>query len=291
MAEQDLVNLFKSIDEQMGSLTTTVGAQSVSKIVSSFDGSDPKVFKKWIKNIEKYATLTGMDAGRIKLIAYQSSSGPVSDYLKRYLSTHQQSNWDQVKNELRLRFGEIVDAQHAMLLLKKIKQKKDENIQVYAERMLCTGEDAFDAQNLQTQLIGYFIDGLYLDSMKMKVMRDNPATFNDAVSVATNEQNFKKRFQLRTGQAERVNSAEEPMEVEHSRIKDRCLYCKKSGHLIRDCRARKRRQIFAVNESGTDRAIQYRKKVICFRCNKVGHIARNCFQQREHFLNGHASHM
>ena len=39
-------------------------------------------------------------------------------------------------------------------------------------------------------MIGFFVDELYHDFLKMKVMCDNPNTFQGAVTVAMNEQNL-----------------------------------------------------------------------------------------------------
>lgn len=222
------VRLFQSVDDQVTNHYDSRW-QGVAKIVNNFDGSDPKAFKDWVKSIEKYSTLTGVQGDRIKLIAYQASQGPVSDFLKRYLDANPNNTWDQVKVELKSRFGEVIDSEHALLLLRRVKQKPQESIQVYAERLLTLGENTFDGQGdwaMQRQLVGYF-NGLLNDLMKMKVMRENPNTFNDAVTMATTEQNLRRRFQLRTGRDREPNNdtrVEVPMEVDHMRSKDKCFY-------------------------------------------------------------------
>ena len=53
--------LVKSVQDQMGQLTITMGAQGIAKIVPSFDGSNPKELKDWIKSIEKFVTLTQVE--------------------------------------------------------------------------------------------------------------------------------------------------------------------------------------------------------------------------------------
>ena len=146
MAEQVFLQLFKSVDEQMSHLTTTMGAQGIAKVVQNFDGSNPKKFKDWVKSIEKFATLTGIQDEKIKLIAYQASRGPVSDYMKRYMDEHPTFDWNRIKVDLKSSFGEAVDSQHALLLLRKVKQKSQETVHVYAERLLALGEDAFEGQ-------------------------------------------------------------------------------------------------------------------------------------------------
>ena len=88
MAEQVFFKLFQSVDDQIRYLNTTMGPQGIAKIVSNFNGSKPKEYKDWIKSIEKFATLSCVPDDRIKLIAYQASKVPVSDFLKRYLEVN-----------------------------------------------------------------------------------------------------------------------------------------------------------------------------------------------------------
>ena len=138
------------------------------------------------------------------MVAYQSSQGAVSDFIQRYLHDYVGNNWGQLKTELTSRFAEIADPQHAFVLLRKIKQKPEENVQLYAERLLSLAEEAFTGQNggvsaIERQLVGFFVDGFAYDYLKMKVMRENPTTLQAAVASAMTEQNLRKRFNLRLG--------------------------------------------------------------------------------------------
>ncbi|MES9879658.1 MAG: hypothetical protein ABW185_02110 [Sedimenticola sp.] len=285
--QAEFVKMCKGMGSQIQGLSSTVGAQGVAKVIPSFDG-DSKCFKSWVKEIEKYSQLVGLDNKGPIMIAYQSSKGPVSDYLKRYLAENPNNDWTAVKADLTSRFADIVDPQHALLLLRRVKQKPSESVQVYAERLVAVGEDAFEGQArdaVDRQLIGYFIDGLYQDNLKMRIMRDNPTTMQQAITVATNEQNLRKRFNLRTGRDMGTNiddgvqqreMGHQPMEIDHFRRQDlRCSYCNKRGHQIRDCRARKRgNQVNAANI----RRVNPRStsQVRCFECGNQGHYAREC---------------
>ena len=151
-----------------------------------------------------------------KLIAFRASKGPTSDFIDRFLRERPQATWGEMKQESTVRFAEIVDPQHALTLLRKIKQRPKESVQVFAERLLTPSEDAFDrdgagalGQGAEQQLVAYFIDGLSDYHLKAKILRENPATFRAAVTCATNEQNVQDRIQLRLGkpvrEKERVN--------------------------------------------------------------------------------------
>ena len=278
---EQMAGLSRTVGENMAGLSTTVGAQGVAKIINPFDGN-PKDFKEWIKSIEKYALLTRVQADQVKMVAYQASKGPVSDFIKRYLEANAACTWDQVKTELTTRFAEVTDTQHALMLLRKVKQKQGESIQVYAERLMALGDEAFPHQvhaAIDQQLIGFFIDGLLHDYMKMKVMRDNPATLQQAITIATGEQNLRRRFDLRSNHSSRSlygnNLGEEPMEVDHARPSFRCYKCNKQGHKAKECWS-KNTNINAVNNSVNPARQKSRANITCWFCQKRGHYANEC---------------
>ena len=113
----------------------------------------------------------------------------------------------------------MTDAQHAFMLLRRVKQENNENVQIYAERLFSLDEQAHGVTEIQ--LVGYFIDGLNSDRLKLKVIRDNPTTMADAIGSARQEFNLQQRFQLRTGQNHFApcNDSGEPMEIDHYRVR------------------------------------------------------------------------
>ena len=273
MANQDIGAVFNNLATQMANVSSAVGAQAIAQTITPFDG-DNKQFKTWMKAIEKYAYLTGLGHDKVKMVAYQSSRGAVSDFIHRYLNEYPNNTWDQLKSELTSRFAEITDPQHAFMLMRKVKQNPTENVQLFAERLMALAEEAFEGQaeglqTVETQLIGFFIDGLAHDYLKMKVMRDNPNTLGAAVASAMGEQNLRKRFELRAG---RNAVKHEPMEIGHYRPDRRCYKCNKFGHLA------PRRKAKIVN-SMTDRQRTISKTkndIVCWNCGKKGHIRRFC---------------
>ncbi len=117
--------------------------------------------KKWVKEIEKFALLTNANDERVKLIAYQSSTGPVGDFIHRYLKDHPQNTWAQLRAELTSRFAECTDPQLALQLLRNVRQLPGEGVQVFAERLLAVAEDAFNDPNgqyiIEHQLIAFLL--------------------------------------------------------------------------------------------------------------------------------------
>ena len=102
------------------------------------------------------------------------------------LLVRQQATWDQLKAELNVRFTEVTDAQHAIMLLREVQQKPGETAQVYAKRLLTLAKDAYPAQQgaaVQRQQIDIFVDGLQEDQLKLKVLRANPQTLDAAITT------------------------------------------------------------------------------------------------------------
>ena len=286
-AQAELIHLFRNVAHEISGVHTTIGAQGVAKIIPSYDG-DPKQCKEWLKSIEKYAVLTQMGEDQRKLVAYQASKGAVSDFVKRYLQDNPGNTWPQLQEEIILRFSEVTDPQHALMLLRKVRQKEGESVQVYAERIMSLAEDAFGGQGMlnrpiQDQLVGFFTDGLYQDYMKMKVMRDNPRTFQGAVDIALTEQNLRKRFSLRSGKNQvnhETSSGHEPMEVDHLRSAKRCFHCNRKGHIAKDCRVKAK-----VNVVQAERP-RHNPNIVCWGCNQRGHILRDCGQKENGYRGG-----
>lgn len=246
---------------------------------------DPRKFREWIKQIEKYAFMTELDANKVKLIAYKTSTGPVSDFIERYITTNPNNSWNQLKAELTMRFAEISDSEQALKMLREIKQHRDENVQCYAERLLSLATEAFNNQPggiraADRTLVGHFTDGLYFDYLQFKMLRERPQTLQDAVRLCIEEQNLRKLFRTRTGrdygrQSNNRGNADEPMEIDQLRPTRKCQLCFKPGHTARYCRKQRGREVNAVNTGRNDRDRR------CYFCGKTGHIKRFCFEFKQ----------
>ena len=254
---------YATLSNQMANLTSAIGAHGISQFIPPFEG-DPSKFKQWIKSIEKYALLTKLTDERTMYVTYQAARGGVSDFISRLINVQGQT-WANLKAELTARFAEISDHMQAFSLLKKIKQGPSENVQLFAERLLALARDAFQGQ----------------DGNNVAVERQQ------AVRAALNEQNLRKRFQIRSGREygpvrrHDESRAEEPMDVDHYRPPRRCFKCNKKGHVAANCRSNYGPRTNRVNAVNTPQkqsnGRQYPKSdIVCWHCGKKGHTRRNC---------------
>ena len=85
--------------------------------------------------MEKYATLIGAGDARKKTITMQPALGDVSGFIQRYMIANPDGTWEQLKTQHAVRFSDVTDTQMALSLLKSVKQKVGEDIQVYVERI------------------------------------------------------------------------------------------------------------------------------------------------------------
>ena len=136
---------------------------------------------------------------------------------------------------------------------------------------------------MQQQLVDIFCDGLSFDYLRLKILRENPKTLENAIELARKEQNLRKRLTLRStdnvrsdepmhgarldttshfltqtlGQAPYTDRYEEPMEIDHYRGVQ-CYKCRKKGHKANKCpfnkstKSQKRRYSKTVNTVTSD---------------------------------------
>ena len=259
--------------EQLIQMSHLISSQSISTFVKEFSGK-PAQFRDWVRQVEKYVQLNQLPTEKAKFVAYQTATGVVSDFIGRFLEEErfEDRSWATLKAQLRLRFGEIQDEQHALVLLQKLRQKQKETCAVYGERIFILAKDAFpddmELPPVQRQLVSIFTDGVCDKNVKMKVLRKSPPTLQEAITIANDEEVLRKRFELRTGNVAREdntheeNGGHEPMEIGHARPL-RCFKCNKRGHRASQCKSF--RQIQEV-----------RRNVTCYFCGMTGHIQRNC---------------
>jgi len=216
----DVGEIFNRLADELANVSAVFGTHGVFQNIPTFKG-DSKTFKSWIRAIDKFCLISNITEDRKKnLIAYQTCEGPPSDFINRHLSDNGDVTWNDTKQVLQERFGEVYDAELAFSQLRNIRQKSDESVQIYAERIMTLATEAYDGNMnqanlplIESQITNIFTEGLHDRSVKMACLRRNVTTLNEAVRIALGEQNIRLRFQLRSDCQQNVQLPQ-PMEVD-----------------------------------------------------------------------------
>lgn len=272
------------IHRTLGQLNNTISAQTVHTQIETFDGINSEKCKAWFKSLEKIAVLNDMDDSERIKTAFMTARGAVSDFIFRFHKDPEYpfKTWGALKSALTTRFASVTDTEHASALLRTIKQGPEQSIQMYVEQIYNLAEICFEGlegegaqEAIERSMIGYFVDGLYDSGLKLKLIRENPHTFEKATKIALEEQNVRKRFALRNGnkQGAHRSQASEPMEVDHTRYPRRCHICNKTNHSAKNCLHRQR-EVNMIKENNE----QWRagNPIVCWHCNEPNHIRRFC---------------
>ena len=288
MAEiAQFTKILTSLDNTLDKCNTSMMQSSVGQIVGHFDG-ETKNCKEWLAALTKYGDIHGFDDEKRINAAYLTSSKSVEDYISRWkLGTAKElQKWEALSSGLLVHYGLQPCSSHAFELLRRIRQKPNEHISLFAERIFELSKDAYShnemnneatAKLAQRQLVNYFIDGLNDRSVRLKIMRQEPTNLNDALKAARDEINLIQRFELRGNRIARdapTNREDnvEPMEVSQVRSRT-CHKCGKNGHIAKDCNAR-------YDNRKTVNAVSQKQEARCFNCGSLNHFARSCPDRR-----------
>ena len=269
---------FNQLTGAMQNLIVTMNKNDVDSAIVHIDkfNGDQHKFSSWIKQIERYCRRKNCDDEAKINIATLTSEGPAADFIDRWVENTQlpAQTFDILKDKLIKHFADVSTPDQARIMLRRLKQKPNENVSAFGGRVYNVAKDAFTEYDpnqretrklIENEMIISFVDGLSNDSIKLRIMRSQPDTFEAALDLALNEQSLQRRFDARNpSNSERrwdIKDKDrrqiEPMEISHLRRRT-CPLCFKphSG----PCRA--------------NMTVQNNKR--CFNCGSDRHLAREC---------------
>ena len=189
-------------------------ASRLGKRVSDFSGESPKKFREWISDIERVGRALNADDNTMKALCLESVKGTAAEFFSRITTANPQATWREIRNLLHEQYSDTNDTHLATQRLRRVRQKRGETVQSFAERIRILANDAYPNQDIahpfvQNALIETLIEGVLDDAVAKRLIRHTPDTFQGAVTLAVQEQQAARHFELRRG-------TDEPMDVSMS---------------------------------------------------------------------------
>ena len=306
MGDQEVMGqILTALETTLTNFNTTLSQQGISTLIPNYDGQTTKC-REWLAAVDKYGDIHRFSDEKKINAAFLTARSSAEDFIRRWRvgTPAAQQTWANLSAALVNHFGAVVDSNHALDLLRKIRQGPQENVCLYGERLFLLSKDAYSAAEMadptsyalaQRQLVSYFTDGLQDRATKLRIMRQAPADLNGALAIARDEMNLMRRFELRNGPSYRrpTESGQtiEPMEVNQVRTRT-CHSCGKAGHMARDCSRRQSRDeqclLCGSNRHSTEHcgrnnrdrrhvnSVDKQQPNGCFLCGSLDHWKRDC---------------
>ena len=140
----------------------------------------------WLEDIDKHIAVHGLNDTSIVNLAWARCKGTISSFISRYREEHSTIKWVDLRSELIKEFGDEVDEEQAISRFTSLRQKKDEDITSYTERLLRVGRRAYKSEWNSSELHmkqakAVFMDGLRSMDLKKKIYSLKPASLEEAI--------------------------------------------------------------------------------------------------------------
>ena len=174
-----------------------LGELELVKTVPIFSGDSSADFLPWTQAIHRVITCFPNSGIDFRNLAYFRSSGAVRKFIQHFLANNSTSG--DFSGALLARFGPCVDKGLALSKLIAIKQHTGERLELFADRLQLTANDAFgkiesNLAVIQQQLANLFINGINDSRIKTHVVRNDPKDLKSAVDFATQERRVLTRI-------------------------------------------------------------------------------------------------
>lgn len=250
----------------------TLKIDTLIKFIDTYDGNRDNL-SAWLTNCDRAFDLADDDQ---KSILFAFVQNKLTDRAQSVCSNTVFNNWEDLKEFLKLRFGNRKHQTHLLFELQNCKQT-NENITQYIskietclKRLLscvtqnCDNEDLLPGQleNINQLALHTFLMGVNPHISQILRAR-NPSDLNDAFNIAIEEEKF---FFLQNSRKPN-NSNNNPK---------KCGICHKIGHSTNNC--------FRQNTNMNKKPNEYKKifnlniPKFCKYCRKEGHVIENCFR-------------
>lgn len=255
-------------------ISNSLRGEALLSKIKPLDTRRSQEYRRWLNDIDKYTRIVSQTEEEKCQLALITTAGQIGQFVSGLLANNESVAWVDLKRALDNYFGVQADPTKFVRELANIKQGRSETVQDYMQRLvhLAIGSyGSLDTNNevIKSQVIGFFIEGLYDRQVKIAVMREEPSDLKVAYEKALIEERWQTR--IRGNDRE-----EEPMEINYSGRQRNIEAIRKKRFPEPD---RGQRNYRGFNRGPGFKARETERPwpgIKCYNCGRKGHIARNC---------------
>lgn len=166
-------------------------------VIDSFHGSPTENIREFFNAIEAAAGVGNWQPTQKLAVTKLHMKHEAAHYLEANPDVRDQTDWDTFKSAVMLRFEPKEHVSHALQNLMETTQRSNETVSEFATRLKLAGQKTFKPGTaaetatrtavLQETLMAQFLRGLKR-SLKRAVLSRAPSTFQEAITMATSEE-------------------------------------------------------------------------------------------------------
>ena len=150
MSEPFFKTAFKEIIQE-------IRTQNLTKHVRNFHGEGTSNFLNWLQDMDQLSITC--ESNRMCVLATLTLGGMAGTYVSRLIQESSGITWQNLRQKLRERFLDASDPSYAPEQCRQMRQKPQESIQNFAERLRTAALDAFGnmtSPDTQRSLVEFF---------------------------------------------------------------------------------------------------------------------------------------
>lgn len=294
--ENEIVNPILDEENEFVDAIDELPITFLIKFIKKFDGNREEL-NSFIADCNRAFDLA---VGKQKQILLDYVSTQISGKAKSACVNRSFPEWKDLKNYLKTMYADTKHKAQLLCELTTLKQNSEETLSAFTCRMEACLKRTINAMTQDTDLnldpkilegklemlqdialnrFTYFTIPVISNALRIREIK----TLNDAITIAKSEEQIQKMV---TGQYSKTSK--NPNKSDKS-----CTYCKKSGHVINECR---KRQFNNANsqksiQSVDAKSVQWTPKLpnnsqsnksteTCNYCKKQGHVIKDCYKKK-----------
>ena len=214
---KEKVMLQRKMCENIESIQQQMVIQNCAPHIRVFEGDSYENFVRWKTDMDlTLSQISDVGGHAARPLAMKTLRGQAAMYAAHLLIQQPEITWTELKQKMETRYFDTVNRTLIKRQMKDFKQKEHEDVRDCYLRLvkLATrmyGQELYSS-TVQTLIVDTFIEGISDEQLACELLRKSPSTLEEALMIATNEQQLQRSLQLRMKRedAPRTDSECEP---------------------------------------------------------------------------------